>query len=151
MKPNECDAKNICDSVVSDEGRGCDRVMMTRCVVEKIRQRESMFIIRVAIVFMMLGAVLFAATLLSEHYWAWQFDRLYGVDGEAKSATLAADIQDYQAFKALLNITMYAIPKTLGFMSAGFALIGTILIVMEGVSTAWQRYQQRQEHKRAGQ
>lgn len=125
--------------------------MTKRHLAGSVRLRESMFIIRASIVFMMLGAVLFAATLLSEHYWAWQFDRLYGVDGEAKSATLAADIQAYQALKPLLNITMYAIPKTLGFISAGFALIGTILIVMEGVSTAWRRYQQRQEHKRAGQ
>ncbi|MEG0867099.1 MAG: hypothetical protein RSD49_02420 [Hafnia sp.] len=125
--------------------------MTKRRLAGSVRLRESTFIIRVAIVFMMLGAVLFAATLLSEHYWVWQFDRLYGVDGEVKSATLAADIQAYQALKPLLNITMYAIPKTLGFMSVGFALVGTILIVMEGVSTAWRRYQQRQEHKRAGQ
>lgn len=125
--------------------------MTKRHLAGSVRLRESMFIIRASIVFMMLGAVLFAATLLSEHYWAWQFDRLYGVDGEAKSATLAADIQAYQALKPLLNITMYAIPKTLGFISAGFALIGTIFIVMEGVSTAWRRYQQRRECKRVGQ
>lgn len=149
MKSNECDAKNVCDCVVSGEERDRDSAMTQHRIAESVRQRESEFTVRVAFVFMMLACVLLAASLLSEYYWSWHFDRLYELNGIADNATKSVDIQAYQALKPLLNITMYAIPKTLGFIGLGFVLVGTMLIVMERFSALFRRYHQRRQHKRA--
>lgn len=131
MKLNEDNAKIICKRA--------------DCSVEA-PQCEERFMIRMSIIFLLLGAVLLVAMLLSEYYWTWQFERLYGLGGEMLNVTKATDIQDYQALKPLLNLTMYAIPKTLGFIGTGFALIGTTIIVGMRPSTGCRRYSQRKQY-----
>ena len=150
MKPNECDAKNVCDNVVSDEERGCDRVMMTCCIVEKIRQRESEFISRLVVVFLLLGGVCLVAALASKYFWESVFHLMYETGGFADKATEVATIQDYQALKPLVNLTMYAIPNTLGFIGIGFILMVVLVSLVDSASNLWRRYQQRRRCKRAG-
>lgn len=149
MKPSECDAKNINDVGVNSEANDCDSAVRQRRIAER-RQRESEFIWKLAAVFVLLGGVCLVAAWGSEYYWESVFHLMYETGGFADKATEVADIQDYQALKPLVNLTMYAIPKTLEFIGIGFFLVGTLFIAIEGLSILFERYQQRRARKRAG-
>jgi len=151
MKQNECDAKNVCDCVVSGEACDRDSAMTQHRIAESVRQRESEFIWKLAAVFVLLGGVCLVAAWGSEYYWESVFHLMYETGGFADNATEVARVQGYQALKPLVNITMYAIPKTLEFIGIGFLLMGGLMMSLESSSNEWRRYQQRRARKHAGQ
>lgn len=149
MKPGECDAKNIDDDGVNGGANDGDSAVRQRRIAER-RQRDSEFTVRVAFVFILLAGVCLVAGWVSQYFWESMFHLMYETGGFADKATEVADIQDYQALKPLVNLTMYAIPKTLEFIGIGFFLVGTLFIAIEGLSVLFERYQQRRARKRAG-
>ena len=149
MKPSECDAKNIDDDGVNSEASDCDSAMTQRRIAER-RQRDNEFTVRVAFVFILLSGVFLVAGWVSKYFWESVFHLMYETGGFADKATEVADIQDYQALKPLVNLTMYVIPDTLVSICIGFFLVGLLFIAVEGLSVLLERYQQRRARKRAG-
>lgn len=107
-------------------------------------QDERIFRSRFSVVLLTTGCAILVAALLADLFWGRMFEAIYGVSvadpGVAGRETNPLVMAEYAALKPMLNLIMYVVPTTLGFIGAGFFLTGAGLAAVDSLADRWQAW-----------
>ncbi|EAP7475662.1 hypothetical protein HT886_003941 [Salmonella enterica] len=115
--------------------------------MKKIRVSDDIFFGRVYCVLLATGCAFLVGSLMADYYWSEMFEAIYGASvagsGVAGRETDPAVVAEYATLKPLLNLTMYLVPTTLGFLGAGMVLTGAVFAGIDALTERWQAWRQR--------
>ncbi|EBP0846464.1 hypothetical protein QTR52_004396 [Salmonella enterica] len=115
--------------------------------MKKSRVSDGVFFSRVYCVLLATGCAFLVASLLAGYYWSEMFGAIYGASvadpGVAGRETDPAMAAEYATLKPLLNLTLYLVPTTLGFLGTGMVLTGAVFTGIDALTVRWQAWRQR--------